>query len=161
MKEIILSSGVITQVSVEDYDYLIQWNWHNNYSKGSVYRTAEKAPNRWSVYMNREIAIRMNISIANMIDHKDRNYLNNQRSNLRSATYSQNAINTALNIANTSGYKGVTWDKKNQLWFVKIKFEGKSIHIGRFDCIIKAAQKYDHFAKRLYGEFAYLNFPGG
>ena len=40
-----------------------------------------------------------------------------------------------------------------------IKFEGKTIYIGCFTCLIKAAKAYDAKANELFREFARPNFP--
>ena len=44
-------------------------------------------------------------------DHRDRDGLNNRRSNLRNATIAQNRSNAAISADNTSGVKGVCRDK--------------------------------------------------
>jgi hypothetical protein len=43
------------------------------------------------------------------VDHIDRNPLNNQKSNLRLATYAHQNINTKTRSDNTSGHRGVFW----------------------------------------------------
>ena len=50
------------------------------------------------------------------VDHKDRNKANNRWINLREATRSQNMGNQSLRDCNTSGVKGVSWDKKTGKW---------------------------------------------
>src|SRR5215469_5127757 len=48
-------------------------------------------------------------------DHKDRNALNNQRSNYRQATHQQNCANKPK-FRGSSKYKGVSWDNAKNLW---------------------------------------------
>ena len=50
------------------------------------------------------------------VDHIDRNKQNNHISNLRWGSYSQNAINCKMMARNTSGVKGVCYDKTSKLW---------------------------------------------
>src|SRR5437762_1298651 len=64
------------------------------------------------------------LTTANILDHKDRNYLNNQIDNLRSATISQNKINSKLQRNNTSGFKGVCFYKARNKWVAYIKVNG-------------------------------------
>lgn len=54
------------------------------------------------------------------IDHIDNNPLNNQIENLREATIGQNKQNSKLQKNNTSGIKGVSWDKKSKKWRVNV-----------------------------------------
>lgn len=58
-----------------------------------------------------------------LIDHKDRNPLNNTKSNLRICdSYSDNNINLSLSSRNTSGYTGVSFIKGK--WRARIQFKG-------------------------------------
>lgn len=49
-------------------------------------------------------------------DHKDNDGLNNRRSNLRIVTRTVNNHNAKLRVTNTSGHKGVSWDKYAKAW---------------------------------------------
>lgn len=89
------------------------------------------------------------------VDHIDGNRLNNQRSNLRLATKSQNGANRGAPSNNKSGFKGVHFDKFNNKWRAEIWCNNKRKRIGRFERIEDAARAYNETAKELFGEFAY------
>lgn len=95
------------------------------------------------------------------IDHINHYRADNRINNLREATHSQNNCNVRLKSNNTSGYKGVSFNKKLKKWQVTIEVSGKSCYGGIFGSQIDAAKTYDRLAKSHYGEFAYLNFPEG
>jgi len=66
------------------------------------------------------------------LDHINRLTGDNRISNLREVTYSENQQNTLLQSNNTSGYRGVVWDKKKRRWKAHIKLNGKRHHLGSF-----------------------------
>jgi len=66
-------------------------------------------------------------------DHVDRNKFNNNISNLRYATYSENNKNASIKKNNTSTCTGVYFHKKSNKWNVKITINGKLKHIGLYD----------------------------
>lgn len=123
MKKIFLSNGGFTLISDEDFLYLVGYTWSYNNKGGIMGHVDGKTQ-----YISRVIAKRMGLDLSNIIDHEDRNPLNNQRNNLRSATQSQNRANSKRN---KSGYKGV--DYKNNHWRAQIRASGKQIHLGYFD----------------------------
>jgi len=92
------------------------------------------------------------------VDHIDGNGLNNTRANLRICTYQQNVCN-CKSRGGDSKYKGISWDKRSKKWRAKIRYNSKDKHLGVFEDEIEAAREYDREAAKLFGEFAYLNFP--
>jgi hypothetical protein len=74
------------------------------------------------------------------IDHINGIKTDNRICNLRDATNSQNGKNLGLSKANKSGIKGVSYEKYTDCWKATIRVDGKSISIGRFNSIEKAAQ---------------------
>jgi hypothetical protein len=111
--------------------------------------------------MHNVIAEHHQLSFIGMVDHKDRNKLNNQKSNFRSATAIQNTANQSVMSNNTSNYRGVAWHKKHQKWIANIMFAKKRIHLGYFQDKIEAAKAYDKAALYYFGEFAVLNLKEG
>lgn len=67
-----------------------------------------------------------------VVDHLDRNPLNNQIENLRVATTSQNVRNKGLFKTNTSGYTGVHKNNNCSTWYANIWDQNKLIYLGSF-----------------------------
>ena len=96
---------------------------------------------------------------ANMlIDHINGNGLDNRKTNLRLANYSQNLANTGKHKNNKSSFKGVYWDKDKKKWRVTLSKNKKTIHIGVYVDKLEAAKAYDMAALKYHGEFARGNF---
>ncbi len=93
-----------------------------------------------------------------IVDHINGNIYDNRRENLRIGNKSGNGSNLRhLPTHNTSGFKGVAFDKVNNKWRAQIQVNGKSIKIGRFKDKIDAAKAYDEAAIKYFGEFACTN----
>ncbi len=89
MKEIPLTQGKVALVDDEDYEYLTQWKWcYNRYAV----RCIGPKNHRQRIAMHQVI---LNPPEGLETDHIDRNKLNNQRSNLRAVTRSENMQNKA------------------------------------------------------------------
>ncbi len=88
------------------------------------------------------------------VDHINCTRDDNRFSNLREATNGENMQNSGARKNNTSGFKGVTWDKRNKKFIVHIGVAGKLLYLGRFHDPLVAAQAYRDAAQRHHGEFA-------
>ena len=88
------------------------------------------------------------------IDHLNGNGQDNSIKNLRIASRAENSMNRRTPKQNTSGYKGVTWNKARKRWQAQISANRKTIYLGRFDRIEEAASAYKSASKRLHGRFA-------
>ena len=87
------------------------------------------------------------------IDHIDGNPLNNRVENLREATDYENNQNSKLPKNNTSGIKGVYWDKKSKKWRVMMYAYGKNHYFGFFESYDEAVKVAMDARKKLHGEF--------
>lgn len=144
-------SHLVATVDDQDYPLVSRYKWWL-LKAGYAYTQTCKNGKRTTILMHRLI---LGTKPGQELDHEDLNKLNNQRSNLRLATRSQNNANRRPLV----GFKGVRWSKN--AWQAEIKKNGKSIYIGRFKNSQKAAMAYDKKAAELFGKFAYLNFPKG
>lgn len=138
----------ISEKDIEKCNYIV---WSDN---GRGYLHGNNGIN--TVYLHRWI---MGAGPGEQVDHRDRNRRNNCDWNLRLCTQSQNEAAKPPTRANTSGYKGVTWLKDQECWRASIKVKGKYYYIGNFKDPVLAATAYDKWAKEIWGDFAYLNFP--
>ena len=145
--------GKFALVDEEDFDRVStrQWWYHN--AGYAVCKTLGIKPRR-VLYMHRVI---LNAREDQEVDHANGNPLDNRRSNLRLCTHSENAFNKRMMKNNTSGFKGVGWDKANQKWTAIISMNGKSIHLGRFPDAEDAALSYNEAATKYFGKFARIN----
>lgn len=88
------------------------------------------------------------------IDHANGDPSDNRIANLRQATVSQNAANKRRPATNSSGYKGVCWNKSSKKWQAGIKVNGRSFHLGLFATPEDAHEAYLTAAVHHFGEFA-------
>ena len=160
MKQIKLSLGQFAIVDDEDFEYLSQWVWHAQPSRGTYYAVRSGKPingKRQQIRMHRVI---LHLKDSQLIaDHKDRNGLNNQKSNLRVVNVHQNNMNKKGHSGSKSKYKGVSWYERNKKWGARIRVKGSpQVFLGLFKTEEEAAKKYDQVVSKYHGEFAYLNF---
>lgn len=88
------------------------------------------------------------------IDHINGDKKDNRIVNLREASRSENAQNQAMRSSNTSGMKGVDFDRVKGKWRARIRFSGRHILLGRFTNIADAERAVMIARDRLHGEFA-------
>ncbi len=85
-----------------------------------------------------------------VIDHIDGNPYNNNISNLRLITQSQNSKNTSGHKDNKLGIKGITYNKARKKYQAQIMCDGIK-YSKRFDALEKAKYWYDEQSKILFG----------
>lgn len=91
-----------------------------------------------------------------IVDHENRDKLDNRRLNLRHITSAQNRTNSSQ-VNGSSKYRGVSLDKRTGKWRVDMLIAGKPTTVGYYETEIKAAEKYNFYAILYNGNDAYIN----
>jgi len=159
MKHILLTQNQLALVDNEDYDWLNQWKWYAQWNRGTESFYAARHSKQ---IKGKRTTIQMHRLILNLLDGVDGDHINgitldNQRHNLRPDPEGRNTQNQKTPRNNTSGYKGVSWDKRARKWKTMVTFKNKKYYAGLFDIKEDAARAYNNKALELHGEFARLN----
>lgn len=155
MKEIKLTRGFVALVDDEDFEELSKSKWCVQPSGYTFYAMTRKPAGKYKQKTIRMHRVVMKTPDGMDTDHIDGNGLNNQKSNLRICTRSQNQFNKGKCRNNTSGYKGVSWFKPMEKWDVRITHNKKQVHIGYFDDKEDAAKAYLEASKKYHKDFVY------
>lgn len=105
-------------------------------------------------YAHRIIFFMFNGYFPQEVDHIDGNKSNNKIENLRDSTKSQNNMNVRKRKDNTSGIKGVTWDKRCKKWKAQGQANKKRYYLGSYEDIEMATQVINEFRKQHHNEYA-------
>ena len=149
MKEIPLTQGKVTFVDDDIYEWvsLQVWYYGNN---GYATRDHKQNKQRISILLHRLI---MNAPEDKEVDHIDGNTLNNNKNNLRWVTITENSMNAKISNTNTSGVKGVCFNKNNNKWIARININGIRVHLGYFETLEGAKQARQIRANEAFGVF--------
>lgn len=145
-------AGKVTLVDNQDYDFLSQFKWRGFKAGNNIY-AAKSGKNGRSILMHHMIV--GGPWADREVDHRNRNTLDNQRLNLRTATRTQNARNSNKKVFKGKGrasskYKGVFWNTQCKKWIA-------TIQLGSFDSEDEAALAYNQAASKAFGEYGVLN----
>jgi AP2 domain len=154
-RQIFLTQGQIAYVSPGKWKKVSRHNWIAwwNVKTSSYYavRNWKKDGKHGTIHLHNVV---FKARPGERADHKSRNTLDCTDKNLRSGTHGQNMCNSGKHKNNTSGYKGVTWNKRAQKWQAQICLNKKHYFLGLFEDPTEAHKAYCAAAIKLHGEFA-------
>ena len=113
-----------------------------------------EGPIRMITYYHRFI---LNCNEDLVVDHINSDTTDNRLENLRIATQQENSWNRSKCRTRKchSKYLGVTWVAAVKKW----QASASHVYLGRYNDEEMAAKAYDTYARKIYGNFAKLNFP--
>jgi len=152
LKTIELSNGQFALIDDEDFERVSSRHWHVDdagYARTNIWSGGKKSA---APRMHRFILGVTDRKVH--IDHINGNKLDNRKSNLRVCSASDNLKNRGKQRNNTSGYKGVIYDKERSKWRAEICTNGKRKYLGRYDTVEDAAEAYRKAAELYHGNFA-------
>lgn len=158
MKELITTDGSTILLDDSWYEMLSYVNWQTDVNGYAIRHTYTKGKFKRE-FMHRIILDILDRNIK--VDHVDRNIKNNTMANLRKANMAQNSMNRELQSNSTSGFKGVSFYKRDSNYSAHITLDGIKKHLGYFKTKEEAAQAYNKKALELFGEYACINKIGG
>lgn len=150
--------GLFALVDDDDYELVSRYSWYPAKRRSSHTFYAQNV----SRVDGRRVTLLMHRLIVDypMVDHENRNGLDNQRHNLREANGSQNAGNRPKQRGVcTSRFKGASWNKTAGKWQARIMIDGKVKSLGYYSDDLEAATAYDAAAIEYFGPYAGTNFP--
>lgn len=150
MKTIPLTQGKVALVDDEDFEYLSQWKWC--YGKGYAMRNGPRNHYKRRVIWMHRLIIDAPESLE--VDHKNLDKLDNRKENLRACTHAENCRNVSAGKRNSTGFRGVSFNKKTKRYMAMITSNGVSKFLGYFDNAEDAYSKRREHIHQYHGEFA-------
>lgn len=138
---------------LEDYEKISKYSWNMN-AYGYIVSYSEYEESKKILWLH-NIIMDKNIGDKKIeVDHINHQRNDNRKENLRLASRPENTRNSSIRKNNTSGFIGITFDKKNNKWVAQITIDGKNKKIGRYYNLFDAVAARLVAEKKFFGEFA-------
>lgn len=127
------------KIDIEDIEKIKDFTWcwiDSGTNRNAVYIQSTSC----NIYGKRIKLHRLIMSCPEdkVIDHINRDTLDNRKDNLRICTQADNIRNRTTFKNNTSGCTGVTWEKDAKRWRVRINIDNKEYNLGYYKDYNKA-----------------------
>lgn len=149
-------NGGLFYFDLDDFDKIKDYCWYID-SRGYVQaRNFNQSKNEYPEHIRQHRLI-MSLGSYNakdIIDHKNGNFADNRKSNLRCANHIKNGQNTK---GKQGRIKGVSWHKLTQSWMAYITVNKKRMYLGiykQYKDAVKARRKAE---EKYFGEWSVYN----
>ena len=139
---------------------ILDYKWYEYFQDKYIFPRADRHKGYyWKIKQDKKSINIHNIIAGKNCDHINRNKSDNRECNLRIASTKENSRNREKSSNNSSGFKGVFFDKKQNKYVTQLRCDNKLMYFGSFNNAEEAARQYDKAALKYFKEFAYTNFP--
>lgn len=136
-----------TTIDEQDLSLVDDHLWHLS-TAGHAMRRERRDGVGINIFMHQVIlGIPSGIGTIIQVDHKDRDKLNNRRSNLRAVPVGANPQNVGSYKGSTSKYRGVSWDSGEEKWLAQAQINYKKYFLGYHDNELEAAKAASDFRR--------------
>lgn len=160
---VLLKNGLEFIIDLQDLELVKKFSWYP-LEHNDKYTSVQGSSSRKINGVKKSYTFRLHRYLMNMkdplilVDHEDRNPLNNRRSNLRICNRSQSSWNTGNFSSNKSSkYKGVTFNKARQKWVAQLSINNWPKGLGYFNSEKEAAEAYNEGVLKYRDNFAFTN----
>ena len=129
-----------TLIDAEDLEKVRQYNWYIWDFRGAQYvmRSQKLDRKHTTIKLHRFL---MNAQPGDIVDHINRDTLDNRKSNLRITNQSVNVRNSEIRRDNKTGHKGISLCKQTGMYRVEIQLHGRRYrNFGRFPTLELAVE---------------------
>lgn len=142
---------------LEDYDLIKQYIWNTkkdsrNKEDSAYWYAVSGNQNNERVWMHRLVT---HCPPDKVVDHFNHKTLDNRKENLRVCERAENSQSQRLRPDNTSGHKGVYWDKSRNKWMANIMAFGQYHYLGRYEKYEDAVAAREAAEEKYFKEFNY------
>lgn len=128
--EVPVEQGKLVALIDDDLEQLLRYPWRISIG-GYAFRHSEE-----KILMHRQVF--GVVPTGFVIDHINRNRLDNRRDNLRAIPSGANAQNVGAYKNSRSGVRGVFWDASRRKFVAQVRHAGRNHNLGRFDSMEEA-----------------------
>lgn len=138
---------------LEDYDKIKDFCWYE--SKHGYIESRIKIDEKYrSISLHRFV---LDVNDKTKVDHIKHQTNDCRKEKLRIVNDSQSAMNKGMYKNNTSGHKGVCFDKRTSKWIAYISKNNKRIYLGSFAILDEAIKVRQEAEEKYFGEYSYNN----
>lgn len=140
---------------LEDYDKIKDYQWRlNDHGYIDTVIGLSKA-----IYMHRLV---MGLTDEKLeVDHKFHNITDNRKQNLRVCSRQENGRSAITPSNNTSGKKGVSYQKTRDKWRAYITIDNKQYYLGSFTNYEDAVKAREEAEQKIFKEYNYIESDKG
>ena len=133
------------KIDIEDVNRCKKYKWRNCGDNGYIFTKIDDK----KIYLQNYI---LNTDLT--VDHINHDIYDCRKENLRKANKSKNMMNSLLSKRNSSGVKGVSYDKERNKWYASITKDNKTYNLGRYESFHDAVLIRFKKEIELFGEFS-------